>query len=75
MAEPTAPVPTPEPAPAPKKSNSIHVKLVRAVWDKDGNRIDEGTIVEMTKDEAFESIESGALVRATPEEIEASKGA
>lgn len=56
-----------------KKPATIHVKLVRAVWDKDAQRIDEGTVIEITKDEAFEGIESGALIRATPDEIAASR--
>jgi hypothetical protein len=56
-----------------KKSANIYVKLMRAVWDKDGNRINEGTVLEITKEDAFEGIESGALVRATEDEIKASK--
>jgi hypothetical protein len=59
----------PTTAPVEKKSAKIHVKLVRAVWDEKGERLDEGTVLEMTKDEAFEKIESGAMIRAKPEEV------
>lgn len=58
-----------------KEPAKIAFKLMRAVWDKDGVRVDEGNIIEMTAEDALPSMESGAIVRATAEEVTAYKEA
>ncbi len=55
--------PNPEYAPSIAPERLITVRIVRDIWDGDGNRHRKGTIVDVDVDTALSGVESGAMER------------
>jgi hypothetical protein len=48
---------------ADEKERKVLVRLLTAFWPEESQRVEKGTITEVTVDEAFEGIEAGRFER------------
>lgn len=53
----------PAPTPNPEKPQTVPVRINRDFWDTDGVRQRKGSVIEVSIEEAFAGLESGALSR------------